>query len=71
MDSCICMAESLHCSPEIITTMLISSIQYKIKKFKVWGKKKILSWKTSSASVDRCQVLSTDPKAQEDSGLKS
>ena len=23
MDTCICMAESLHCSPEIITTLLI------------------------------------------------
>ena len=26
MDTCICRAESLHCSPETITTLLISSI---------------------------------------------
>ena len=26
MDTCICMAESLHCSTETITTLLISSI---------------------------------------------
>ena len=24
MDTCVCMAESLHCSPETITTLLIS-----------------------------------------------
>ena len=31
MDTCICMAESLHCSPEAITTLLIgyTSIQNK------------------------------------------
>ena len=56
MDSCICMAESLHCSPEIITTMLISSIQYKIKKFKVWGKKKFCPGKPA-------QPVSTDAKS--------
>ena len=32
-DTCIYMAESLRCSPEIITTLLISYIQYKIKKY--------------------------------------
>ena len=34
MYGCIRMAESLHCSPETITTWLISFIQYKIKSFK-------------------------------------
>ena len=83
MDSCIHMAESLHCSPETITTMLISSQfssvaqscptlcdpmnrsmpglpvlpQYKIKKFKVWGKKKFCPGKpaqpVSTGSVPR------------------
>ena len=31
MYACICMTESLHCSPETITTLLIGDTQYKIK----------------------------------------
>ena len=31
MDTCICMAESLHCPPETITTWLAAILQYKIK----------------------------------------
>ena len=27
MDTCVCMAESLHCSPEAITTLLIGCTQ--------------------------------------------
>ena len=38
-DTCICMAESLHCSPETITTLWISYPATQNKKFKVWGKK--------------------------------
>ena len=34
MDPCICLAESLCCTPEIITTLLVSYTQYKIKSFK-------------------------------------
>ena len=34
MDSCICMAESLHCLPEIITTLLIDYIPIQDKKLK-------------------------------------
>ena len=34
MDTCICMAESLCCSPETITTLLIGILQYKIKSLK-------------------------------------
>ena len=34
MDVCICMAESLCCSPETITTLLISYIPIQNKKFK-------------------------------------
>lgn len=29
MDTCVCMAESLHCSPETVTTLWIGSIQNK------------------------------------------
>ena len=34
MDTCICMAEALHCSPETITTLLISYTPIQNKKFK-------------------------------------
>ena len=34
MDPCICMAESLHCLPEIITTLLIDYIPIQDKKLK-------------------------------------
>ena len=32
MDTCICMAESLHCSPETITTLLTGCIPIQNKK---------------------------------------
>ena len=35
MDMCICMAESLHCSPEIIMILLISYTPVENKKFKI------------------------------------
>ena len=34
MDTCICMAESLPCSPDIIITLLIGYTQHKIKRLK-------------------------------------
>ena len=34
MDTCICMAESLHCSPKTITTLLIRYILTQNKKLK-------------------------------------
>ena len=34
MDTCMCMAESLCCSPETITTLLISCTPNQNKKFK-------------------------------------
>ena len=34
MDICTCMGESLCCSPEMITTLLISYIPMQNKKFK-------------------------------------
>jgi len=34
IDTCICMAEALHCSPETITTLLISYTPIQNKKFK-------------------------------------
>ena len=33
LDTCICMAESLHCLPETITTLLISYTPIQNKKF--------------------------------------
>ena len=38
MDTCICMAESLHCLPETITTLLISytPMQNKQKRLELW-----------------------------------
>ena len=36
--NCICMAESLHCSPETITTLLLGYTPIQKKKFYVWGK---------------------------------
>ena len=34
MDTCICMPESLHCSPETVTTLLIGHTPIQNKKFK-------------------------------------
>ena len=34
MDTCTCMAESLHCSPKTITTLLIANISLQNKKLK-------------------------------------
>ena len=42
MDTYICMAESFCCSPETITTLLISYNPIQNKKFKVWGEKNLL-----------------------------
>ena len=44
MDICLCMAESLCCSPETTTTLLIGYTTIQNKKFKVWKKKKN-NWK--------------------------
>ena len=38
--TCMCMAESLHCSPETITTLLIDYTPIQNKKLNVWRKKK-------------------------------
>ena len=40
----ICMAESLHCSPETTTILLITFIPIQHKKFEVWKKKKRKKW---------------------------
>ena len=52
MDTCVCMAESVHCSPETTTILLISYIQYKmllvLKKDKNLKKiLRFLKWSTS------------------------
>ena len=38
----ICMAESLHCSPETITVLLISYTPIQNKKFKIGGRKEMV-----------------------------
>ena len=35
MDTCICMAESLHCPPEILTVLLMGCTPVQNEKFKV------------------------------------
>ena len=44
MDTCVCMAVFLLCSPEIITILLISCTPIENKKFKLKKIKKIKSW---------------------------
>ena len=39
MGTCVCMAESLHCSPETTITLLIGYTPIQNKNFKVWGQK--------------------------------
>ena len=51
MDACTCMAESLHCLPESITTMLIGSTLMKNKKFKILEKKKKIILKINFVDV--------------------
>ena len=41
MDTCVCMAAFLHCSPEIITILLISCTPIENKKFKLKKLKKL------------------------------
>ena len=43
MDTCICMAESLHCSPESITTLLIGYTPIQNKKLKTWFSLRVTS----------------------------
>ena len=52
MDTCICMAESLHSSPETTTTLWIGYTPIQNKKFKVWGKKQL----EMQAHIDMCPI---------------
>ena len=45
MDTCMCMAESLCCSPETITTLLIGYIPIQNKKLQKKKKKVSQNWK--------------------------
>ena len=50
-DTRVCMAESLHCSPETITTLLLSytSTQNKVKQIKSWiYRLRIKAWRITS-----------------------
>ena len=47
MDTCLCMAESLCCSPETTTISLISYTPIQNKKFKVWKEKAIYMLRTA------------------------
>ena len=54
-DTCVCMAESLHCSPETITTLLISytSTQNKVKQIKSWiYRLRIKAWRIMSTLLN-------------------
>ena len=46
MDTHICVAESLPCSPKPTTTLLIDYAPIQNRKFKVWGEKELFldSW---------------------------
>ena len=46
IDTCMCMAESLRCSPETITTLLISYTLIQNKKFKIMKKNGSLAMTT-------------------------
>ena len=45
MDTCICMAESLHCSPETITTLLIGYTLIQNKKLKIKTRQNAITMK--------------------------
>ena len=50
MDTCVCTAESLHCSPETITTLLIGYAPKWNKSFKNNNKDEELIYKTDTDS---------------------
>ena len=54
MDTCICMAESLHCSSETTTTLLIGSTPVQKEKFKVWEKTNLVL-ETKAHIVEKVQ----------------
>ena len=66
MDTCICMAESLQCSPEPITTFLISDTPiYKNKKF--WKQNstellplKLIHLNNSNCKYNICSIYNTN-----------
>ena len=51
MDTCICIAESLHCSHETVTILLIDYTQAQNKKLKNFKKSKYL-WKTYAIIIN-------------------
>ena len=69
MDTCVCMAAFLHCSPEIITILLISCTPIENKKFKLKKLKKLkvglISQKEKTKDWDKVN----QGKATLDSGL--
>ena len=59
MVTCICMAESLCCSPETVITLLIDYIQYKIKSLKKGKKKRYIhsNGHRHSRTIDNSQDM--------------
>ena len=55
MDTCVCMAESLHCSLETVTTLLISYTQVQNKKL---NKEMIRQKKNSLSNALAFMILS-------------
>ena len=58
MDTCICMAESLHCSPEIMTTLLIGYTPIQ-NVFGVKKNKNKVRYIDSSLLTPRCYTFRT------------
>ena len=56
MDTCVCMAESLHCSFETVTTLLISYTQVQNKKLKI--NKEMIRQKKSLSNALAFMILS-------------
>ena len=80
MDACVCLAESFHCSPETITTLLISyspvqngfGVKNKTLKNKLFGKKKknffqgimLVSYKHTNMARGQCPAPTGPPRGR-------
>ena len=72
MDTCICMAESLCCSPETITTLLISYAPIQNKKFnKLEKNSKLINYTLMAESEEELKSLLMKVKEESEKvGLK-
>ena len=63
LDTGICVAQSLCCSPEMTTVLLIGYTPMQNKKFKDWKKKKISQWGGHFCRKEMVEVLQNAIKA--------